>query len=103
MSADRDSLLREIVEDRVATAMARTDVALAAIRAEVERAVTKFPAFHSAHEGYAVALEEVDELWAEVKRSRPDHAAMQTEALQCAAMFVRFLTDVTMPKVEVAR
>lgn len=97
-----ESIAREIVDDRVEIVMARTDTALAAIRAEIERAVRKFPELHSSHEGYAVALEEVDELWAEVKKSKPDHNLMHAEAMQAAAMFIRFMTDVTMPKLEKA-
>jgi hypothetical protein len=52
--------------------------------------------FNSAHEGYAVLLEEVDELWAEVKkrRSERDDERMGLEAIQVAAMAVRFLLDV---------
>jgi hypothetical protein len=51
---------------------------------------------HSAHEGFAVLLEEVDELKAEVWRSRHDMEAMTTEAVHVAAMAIRFLTDVCM-------
>jgi hypothetical protein len=63
---------------------------------EVMRARAKFAVFNSAHEGYAVILEEVDELWEEVKKrsSLRDKAAMHTEAVQIGAMAVRFLTDI---------
>ncbi len=59
-------------------------------------AVTKYPKFTSAHEGYAILLEEVDELWDEVKvkQSHPERKArMRAEAIQVAAMALRFLTD----------
>jgi hypothetical protein len=58
--------------------------------------VSAYPDFHSAHEGYAVLLEEVEELWAEVKKSpkKRDPDAMRTEAIQVAAMALRFLIDV---------
>jgi hypothetical protein len=48
------------------------------------------------HEGYAVILEELDELWDEVRASKPgaDCATMRTEALQVAAMALRFVHDV---------
>ena len=71
--------------------------ALATVGTEVEQAVARYGPFHSAHEGYAVILEEVDELWDEVKKSprRRDLAAMKAEAVQVAAMAVRFLMDVT--------
>jgi hypothetical protein len=62
---------------------------------ELHAAQTKFRPFNSEHEGYAVLLEEVEELWAEVKKSprnrRPD--ALRAEAIQVAAMAVRFLLD----------
>ena len=51
---------------------------------------------NSAHEAYGVLLEEVDELWAHVKtkQSRRDLPAMRKEALQVAAMAIRFARDV---------
>lgn len=68
------------------------DLALAEVRAEVIRAIEKFPTFNSAHEGYAVILEELDELWIEVMGNRVDLA--RDEAVQVAAMAVRFMTDI---------
>lgn len=46
---------------------------------------------HSAHEGYAVMLEEVDELWTHVKTKQKlrDLEGMKKEALQVAAMALR--------------
>ncbi len=70
----------------------RLDLALSLVREEVIRAIKKFPEFNSSHEGYAVIAEELDELWDEVKRDRPDLA--REEAVQVAAMAVRFLTDI---------
>jgi hypothetical protein len=63
---------------------------------EVLRAKSKFLPFNSAHEGYAVLLEEIDELWDEVKKNQRvrDKATMRKEAIQCAAMAVRFVLDV---------
>lgn len=51
----------------------------------------------SPHEGYAILLEEVDELWDEVKKSpkKRDPKAMRKEAVQVAAMALRFLVDCT--------
>lgn len=63
------------------------------IAEEVERATSKFALFNSSHEGFAVLMEEVDELWDEVKSNR-DPANMRTEAIQVGAMAVRFLLDV---------
>lgn len=65
-------------------------------RAEVLRAKAMFPgAMNSMHEGYAVALEEVDELKAHVRRKQKDRDldAARTEAIQAAAMFLRFASE----------
>ena len=44
------------------------DLAASAIYSEYKRATELFPKpFHSAHEAYAVMLEEMDELWDEAK------------------------------------
>ena len=61
------------------------------VRDELARAVRKFPAFNSGHEGYAVILEEMDELFEEVRANNP--AKAHAEAVQVAAMAIRFLTD----------
>lgn len=67
------------------------DLALQQVRNEVLRATAKFPPFNSAHEGYAVLLEEVDELWDEVKANNP--SKQEKEVIQVGAMAVRFLMD----------
>ena len=63
---------------------------------EYTRAAATFPPFNSAHEGFAILAEEVDELWGHVKvnQKRRDLAAMRKEALQVAAMALRFALDV---------
>lgn len=63
--------------------------------AEVARARSSYPVFNTAHEGYAILLEEVDELWdhVKVKQGTRDVAAMKVEALQVAAMALRFALD----------
>ena len=60
---------------------------------EVERSQV-WPALNSAHEGYAVLLEEVDELWDHVKTKRRDISAMRKEAIQVAAVAVRFALEI---------
>lgn len=63
---------------------------------EVFRAKELFPApANSAHEQYAVLLEEVDELWAHVKtnQKKRDPKAMYKEAIQVAAMALRFAVE----------
>jgi hypothetical protein len=55
-----------------------------------------FGTFNSAHEGFAVLLEEVDELKAHVwmKQKNRDLPAMRKEAMQVAAMAMRFALEV---------
>jgi len=68
---------------------------------EVVRAKTLFPVdFVNQHEGYAVCLEEVDELWEEVKKNQSNYdlKAQRKEAIQAAAMFIRFATELTQIK-----
>jgi len=62
---------------------------------ELASARTKHPGkFNSSHEGYAVILEELEELWDEVKtQSGGNKANMKTEAIQIAAMAIRFIQD----------
>lgn len=72
---------------------------LDAIRDEfLEAAATHNAPMHSLHEGYAVILEEMDELKAEVwknPRKHPDRNALaRKEAIQVAAMALRLLHDV---------
>ena len=75
-----------------------TDVAVASWEAcaEVSRARSKWPPFNSAHEGFAILLEEVDELKAHVwtNQKNRDLKAMREEAIQVAAMALRIATEV---------
>ena len=68
---------------------------------ELRRAGSFHSAMHSAHEGYAVLLEEVDELWEQVKfnpKTEPERRQrvvnMRKEAIQIAAMAMRFVHDI---------
>lgn len=83
-------------------------VTLIEVAAELEKARATHAQMNSHHEGYAVILEELDELWdvckmnthkfgdssdkAELRKRK--RAAMRKEALQIAAMAVRFIEDV---------
>lgn len=62
---------------------------------EAVNAQFHWPAFHSVHEGYAVLLEEVDELWDECKAKHPDKDKLRTEAIHIAAMALRFIAELT--------
>lgn len=64
------------------------------IEAELAKAREKHAPMNSAHEGYAVILEELDELWDEIKKQKPDPAKCRKEAIQVGAMAARFVVDV---------
>lgn len=72
---------------------------LLAVFAEYREATSHYDPFHSMHEGFAVLLEEVDELWNEVKKNprERDPAKVRAECIQVAAMAMRFLADCTTP------
>jgi NTP pyrophosphatase (non-canonical NTP hydrolase) len=61
---------------------------------EYKKATSKFGVFHNTHEGYAILKEEVDELWDAIKTNAPQ-AEIRKEAIQVAAMAIRFLCDLT--------
>jgi hypothetical protein len=63
------------------------------IALEVERALGKFPPFNSPHEGKAVIEEELEELWDEIKADRGRQQDAMDEAVQIAAMAVRYVLD----------
>jgi len=62
---------------------------------EACRAAGKFPPMNSPHEGYAVIYEELDELWEHVRANTGRTADARTEAIQVAAMAVRYIYDLT--------
>jgi hypothetical protein len=75
--------------------MSKLEPLLEEIRAELTQATEQFPAMNSAHEGWAVIKEELDELWEHVRQKqgmRLPHR-MRREAVQVAAMAIRFALD----------
>lgn len=71
----------------------RRKTALRLVKEEIDRAQSQFPPMNSAHEAYAVLKEEVDELWAEVKAGNGTGHHGVSEAVQTAAMAIRYLLD----------
>lgn len=65
------------------------------VEAECHRACQLFPPFHSAHEAYAVILEELEEFWDEVRQKAAQRSpeAMRAELVQVAAMCLRTVID----------
>ena len=80
--------------------MCKVDFHLTAILSDLAmeygKAIKVHGPMHGPHEGYAVILEELDELWDEIKASKPgsDRTAMRKEAIQVGAMALRFIADV---------
>ncbi len=60
------------------------------VRAELDRATKLHGGFNSPHEGYAVLLEEVDELWHEIKHGKSQQD-FTDEATQVAAMAIKLI------------
>ena len=56
-----------------------------------------FDSLQSVHQGYGLLLEELDELWDEIKKKNDlrNPKAMREEAKQLAALAIRFMTDLT--------
>jgi len=75
--------------------------ALRMVSDEVERSQSIYGGFTSAHEGYAVLLEELDELKDEVWKSpkKRDYDRMMREACQVAAMAVRLIVEIAEPQI----
>lgn len=81
----------------------RLDPLAEEIVAEVVSAMRKHPGKqNSAHEGYAVILEELDELWTEVKKKGGGRGPeARKEAIQVAAMAMRYILDlIDTPRVQ---
>lgn len=100
------------------------DDVIALVHKELESANKKFPPFHSAHEGYAVIKEELEEveqqldeceshlnaIWYSAKKNRSNITSAQalkeyaidlaTEAIQVAAMAQKFIDSMKDPMAE---
>ncbi len=65
------------------------------VERELVDARGKHSPIHSAHEGYAVILEELDELWEEVRKKRAERSdeRMWNELVQIGAMAQRVAED----------
>lgn len=75
----------------------RLEELIGQIACELFAAQRTYPPFHSAHEGFSILKEEVDELWDAVRwkqgLSERREELMKQEAIQVAAMALRFLFD----------
>ncbi len=75
---------------------------LDAVATEWQGACVKHTSINSAHEGYAVILEELDEFWEECRKRSKDRRplAMYSELVQVAAMAMRTALDVVDPSID---
>lgn len=66
------------------------------LTAEHQKAVDAHGYYNSLHEGYAVLLEEVDELWEHVRKRRVDRSRKEIyeECIQIAAVAVKLAEQV---------
>lgn len=79
----------------------RREVAINLVRDELEKATSEWGCMASYHEGYAVIKEELDELWSEIK-GKQKKENLEKEAVQIAAMAIRFLLDLIPDPLEYA-
>lgn len=72
------------------------DMALFEVAREVRRSTAINGTFINLHEAYAVILEELDEVWDEIKKKvcERDPELIRKELVQVAAMAVRTIVDV---------
>lgn len=74
--------------------MSKAELMQEQILKEYKRATGLFGKFNNSHEGYAVILEEMDELWEAIKNKDCTIDEQRKEAIQVGAMALRFLNDV---------
>jgi hypothetical protein len=92
----KKEVLDKVFDQLLAEDAASCDIVdvLEEVHDEVHRARNKHPTpFNSPHEGFAILKEEVDELWETIKADGGWTDAARKEAVQVAAMAVRYLVD----------
>lgn len=79
---------------------AKREYAAALMVEELNRARQKFLPMASAHEGFAIVLEEIDELWEIVKQkqSARNYSEFGQEVIQCGAMLIALMTEIVLPE-----
>ena len=71
------------------------ELILEAVVKEHQRSLDIHGDFHSLHEGYAVLLEESDELWDQLKKKHMDLDWVIEEAIQISAMGMKIAVFAT--------
>jgi hypothetical protein len=85
---------RRRILERGQDSIPATGSVLQEVAAELARARRRFAPMHSAHEGHSVIREEFEELWRHVCADTGESAEARAEAIQLAAMAVRYVVDV---------
>lgn len=80
--------------DPVVLPVAHTRATTEVVR-ELNRALARNKVFNSPHEGWAVIKEEMDELWEHVRGNTGRGPDARGEAMQVAAMAIRYMADLT--------
>jgi hypothetical protein len=73
----------------------RLDYVLKRVGNETLRALDRWPAMNSPHEGKAVIEEELEELWEHCRANTGRSPEAMAEAIQIAAMAVRYVLDLS--------
>ena len=69
---------------------------LSSVDLEYHIARSKFPKLNSAHEGYAVIKEELDELWDLIKENKGKSKEASEEVKQVAAMCLAYYLEIVL-------
>lgn len=73
-------------------------IAVQEVKSEALRTANERPIFNSLHEAHSILLEEMDELWHEIKAKDVDLAKVRTEGIHVGAMVSRLISELTPPK-----
>jgi NTP pyrophosphatase (non-canonical NTP hydrolase) len=85
---------KKLTETPEAVNRVHLSVILEEIKSEVIKARAKHAPMRGRHEGYAVMLEEVDEVWEEIKKRECNWSELRKELVQVAAMAVCMINEV---------
>lgn len=93
VKSERFAKIKKAIE--AAKLTEKMEAVLWEIKDECEVGIEKFQKMNSQHEGYAIIMEEMDELWSEIKKKQAEYdlPAQRKEAVQAAAMLLRIIVE----------
>lgn len=96
MLSSEDEKSKPVEFDGVKERQVKTELPVEFYEVANELALAKsmHAAMATEHHGYAIIKEELDELWEEIRKKQPDKRRMREEAIQVAAMAIRFMMDI---------